>query len=685
MEMMETPDLGKPGPNELPTVAVVQARLGSVRFPRKVLSGLGGVPALKFLLSRLSRSSTIQGIVVAIPDGSSDDELAEALTHWGYSIFRGSEGDVLDRFWKAASSVNAGVVIRITGDCPFVDPHLVDTVVEQFIASSADYARTSESYPDGFDVEVFRKSSLDEAYSKAVDAYDREHVTPWIRRNAAVSVDLPFSEDLSSGRVTLDEKEDLEVLRLIVDHFGNNQFTVDDVTDLMRSHAVLFEANRHLVRNEGATMATGEKLWRRAREVIPGGNMLLSKRAEQFLPNGWPTYFSKAKGCEVWDLDGRKYFDLSLMGVGTNILGYGHPKVDEAVRKVVDAGNLSTLNCPEEVELAERLCALHPWADMAKFARSGGEACAIAIRIARAASGKPAVAICGYHGWHDWYLSANLADDAALDGHLLPGLTPAGVPRQLQGLTRPFFYNDLDALKTILSAGDVGVVIMEVERSTPPAPGFLEGVRELTRANGCVLIFDECTSGFRRNLGGLHLHYGVEPDVATFGKTLGNGYAITSVIGRREIMESAESTFISSTFWTERIGPTAALATLDAMEQEGAPARVHQIGKEIRNLWSRVASSVGIEVMPSGIPALNSFSVSGWNPAVMKRELISRMLRRGFLAGPAVYASVAHTPTILEQYESALNDSLVEITELPSELIIGDSVSSGSGGFGRLA
>ena len=683
--MMETPATGKPGLSPPRTIAVVQARLGSVRFPRKVLSDLGGVPALKFLLSRLSRARTIHGIVVAIPDKPSDDELAEALTSWGYSVVRGPESDVLDRFWKAASSANADVVIRITGDCPLVDPRLVDTVVEHFIASPADYARTSEWYPNGFDVEVFRKSSLDDAYGKAVDAYDREHVTPWIRRNAAVPVVLPFREDLSSGRVTLDEKEDLEVLRLIVDYFGNDQFTVDDVADLMKSHPGLFEANRHLVRNEGATMTTGEKLWRRAKEVIPGGNMLLSKRAEQFLPIGWPAYFSKARGCEVWDLDGRKFFDLSLMGVGTNILGYGHPKVDEAVRKVVDTGNLSTLNCPEEVELAERLCELHPWADMAKFARSGGEACAIAVRIARAASGKPAVAICGYHGWHDWYLSANLADDAALDGHLLPGLTPAGVPRQLQGLTRPFFYNDLDALRTILTAGDVGVVIMEVERSTPPAPGFLEGVRELTRAHGCVLIFDECTSGFRRNLGGLHLHYGVEPDVATFGKTLGNGYAITAVIGRREVMESAESTFISSTFWTERIGPTAALATLEVMREEGAPARVHLIGEEIRSLWDRVASSAGIEVSVSGLPALNSFSVSGWNPEAMKRELISRMLQRGFLAGPAVYASVAHTPSILERYESALSDSFVEIAGSPVDQLADGSSHAGASGFGRLA
>lgn len=674
---------GKPA-NSARVVAVVQARLGSVRFPRKVLVDLGGVPALKFLLMRLARARSVTEIVVAVPDTCENDDLELEVMRWGFPVVRGPEHDVLDRFTRAAHSTHADVVVRITGDCPLVDPALVDEVVETLLASDFQYVRTAESYPDGFDVEAFLVDLLTAASNDAKNQFDREHVTPWIRRNAGTAVEVPFDIDLSSERVTLDEPEDLMVLRDVVRHFGRDDFTVRDVAQLMRTNERLFEANRHLVRNEGAAMSTGEKLWRRAREVIPGGNMLLSKRAEQFLPSGWPAYFSKAKGCEVWDLDDRKYFDLSLMGVGTNILGYGHPKVDEAVRRVIDAGNMSTLNCPEEVQLAERLCELHPWADMAKFARSGGEICAIAVRIARAASGKPAVAICGYHGWHDWYLSANLADDAALDGHLLPGLTPNGVPRQLQGLTRPFFYNDLEALRRILSAGDVGVVMMEVERSTPPAPGFLEGVRELTRAHGCVLIFDECTSGFRRGLGGLHMHYGIEPDMATFGKTLGNGYAISAVIGRREVMQSAESTFISSTFWTERIGPTAALATLNAMALEDAPRRVHDIGLGIRRVWSEVARELKLDVQGTGLPALSTFAIVGWNPVAAKSGILRRMLQLGFLAGPAVYTSIAHTPQVLNQYREALASALADM-HLAEDLVAVGRTGPSAENFGRLA
>jgi glutamate-1-semialdehyde 2,1-aminomutase len=291
---------------------------------------------------------------------------------------------------------------------------------------------------------------------------------------------------------------------------------------------------------------------------------------------------------------------------------------------------------------------------MARFTRSGGEACAVAVRIARAASGKDAVAFCGYHGWHDWYLAANLADEEALDGHLLPGLATAGVPRALKGTARPFAYNDLGGLRGLLEAGDVGTVIMEVERSVPPAPGFLEGVRELTRKHGAVLIFDECTSAFRQVLGGQHLAHGVRPDIATFGKTLGNGYAINAIIGRREVMEAANRSFISSTFWTERIGPAAALAALQAMEDEDAPARVHAIGGEVSDSWVEMGRSLGVELHIGGMQALRTFAIPGRDAAVVKAFITQEMIRSGFLAGNALYASIAHDRAVRSAYLEAL-------------------------------
>ena len=412
-------------------------------------------------------------------------------------------------------------------------------------------------------------------------------------------------------------------------------------------------------------MSTGSDLWQHAKTRIPGGSMLLSKRAELMLPAGWPAYFDRTSGCRIWDLDGTEYLDLGFMGIGTNILGYSHPKVDEAVRAVVDKGNLSTLNAPEEVWLADRLVELHPWADMVRYARSGGEICAIAVRIARAAAGRTKVAFCGYHGWHDWYLAANLGTDDSLDGHLLPGLEPRGVPRELAGTSIPFRFNDLEGLRAIVESDpDVGVIFMEVQRSTPPAPGFLEGVRELATRHGIVLIFDECTSGFRRTLGGLHLHYGVEPDLATFGKTLGNGYAITAVIGREEVMQAAQTTFISSTFWTERIGPAAALAALSAMAEEDAPARVHAIGEQVLALWRETAEATGLTLTLGELPALATYSVDGRDPLLVKTFLTTRLLEVGILGGPYFYASVAHTPDLLERYAEAMTAIYAELADL---------------------
>ena len=248
----------------------------------------------------------------------------------------------------------------------------------------------------------------------------------------------------------------------------------------------------------------GQNLWNKAKEIIPGGNMLLSKRSEMFLPDLWPSYFSKAKGCYIWDLNDRKLTDLSIMGIGTNILGYGNEEVDQSVKEVIQKGNMSTLNCPEEVYLAEKLLDIHKWANKVRFSRAGGEANSIAVRIARAATGKEKIAICGYHGWHDWYLSANLNKSKGLDGHLMPGLEPKGVPKNLEGTVFTFNYNKFDELEKLVKHQNIGVIKMEVERNNKPENQFLQKVRKLANEKQIVLIFDECTSGFRETFGGLH-------------------------------------------------------------------------------------------------------------------------------------------------------------------------------------
>jgi glutamate-1-semialdehyde 2,1-aminomutase len=412
----------------------------------------------------------------------------------------------------------------------------------------------------------------------------------------------------------------------------------------------------------------GPALYRKAKKLIPGGTQLLSKRPEMFAPEIWPAYYSRAKGCCVWDLDGKKYVDMSIMGIGTNILGYGHPAVDEAVRQVVRKGNMSTLNCPEEVYLAEKLIEIHPWAEMVRLARTGGEANAIAIRIARAATGKEKVAVCGYHGWHDWYLSANLADDHNLDGHLLPGLEPKGVPRNLKGTVFPFRYNQYEELESLVKREDIGTLKMEVERNEAPQPGYLQKIRKLCSDRGIVLIFDECTSGFRETYGGLHKKYGVEPDMAMFGKALGNGYAITAVIGRRNIMEAAQKTFISSTFWTERIGPAAASKTLEVMAKERSWERITTTGREITRRWQDLAKQHGLQIQTTGLPALTSFSFTSPQHQTYKALITQEMLKKGLLATASVYVCLAHTQASVDRYFGVLGKVFAKISRCESGL-----------------
>jgi len=399
-------------------------------------------------------------------------------------------------------------------------------------------------------------------------------------------------------------------------------------------------------------MRKGPELWEEAKKIIPGGNQLLSKRSERFLPRLWPAYYSKAKGCCVWDVQGKRYYDFAQMGVGSCILGYADDDVDAAVLKAIKDGSMSTLNCPEEIELARELIKLHPWADMARFARTGGEACAIAVRIARASTGKSKIAFCGYHGWHDWYLSANLGNSSNLDGQLLPGLHPAGVPRELKGTAMPFNYNDINGLKNIMEqcGSQVGAIIMEPQRGTSPAKGFLEAVRKIATKSGAVLIFDEVTSGFRMNMGGIHLTFGVDPDIAIFGKALGNGFPISAIIGRRKIMDYAQNTFISSTFWTERIGYVAALATLKKMRKNRVQKYLIRYGERLNNGWQDLAKKHGIEIEITGIPPLTHIAFKEGKSLEVQTLYAQEMLAKGYLLGSAVYTTFAYSDKLIDRF-----------------------------------
>ena len=384
-------------------------------------------------------------------------------------------------------------------------------------------------------------------------------------------------------------------------------------------------------------MSKGISLYQKAKIIIPGGTQLLSKRPEMFLPEQWPSYYSKCKGVEVWDLDGNRYTDMTICGVGACTLGYADPDVDSAVIEKIKTDNMCTLNVPEEVELAELLCGIHPWAEMVRYARTGGEAMAIAVRIVRAATGKEKILFCGYHGWHDWYLSANLAELTALDGQLLPGLEPAGVPRGLRETAIPFYYNNLESFQSLVNQydGQIAAVVMEPVRNYWPKKDFLEGIRQITKEKNIPLVFDEVTSCLRMTPGGIHLKLGIEPEVCVFAKALGNGYPMAAIIGKSKIMNAAQKTFISSTYWTDRIGPTAALATLKKHKKLDVSSHLVYIG--------------------------NLVQIETGDSQLLHTIVVEKMIERGFLTSNAFYATYAHTKEHVNSYLNALNDVLGEL------------------------
>lgn len=435
-----------------------------------------------------------------------------------------------------------------------------------------------------------------------------------------------------------------------------------------------------------------QQLYREAKAIIPGGTQLLSKRPEMFAPDQWPGYYREAHGCEIVDLDGRRYIDMSTMGIGACLLGYKDPDVTQAVVARVQNGSMCSLNNPEEVELAQLLLSIHPWAEQVRFGRTGGEAMAIAVRIARASTGRDTVAFCGYHGWHDWYLAANRTKDIsgdALQKHLLPGLSPSGVPSQLAGTALPFNYNDLASITQIFEQqGDrLAAVVMETTRHSDPAPGFLEGVRALCDRHGAVMVFDEISIGWRLTLGGAHLRFGVHPDVAVFAKAMGNGHPIAAIIGRSKVMQAAQGSFISSTYWTEGVGPTAALATIRKMQKVDVPAHIEVIGNRLRDGLQKIAARESVPLKLSGYPAMTYFGFTHPEAMALQTLLTVRMLKHGFLAGGGFYPSLAHTPKHVDQYLAAAEDVFAEL----AEAIRKDDIAARIGGpvrhsgFARLA
>jgi glutamate-1-semialdehyde aminotransferase/spore coat polysaccharide biosynthesis protein SpsF (cytidylyltransferase family) len=640
-------------------LVIIQARYSSTRFPGKILKKINGKSLLEILILRVKKSKLIDKIIIATTNDKNDNKVINKIKKLNVDTYRGSINNVLKRYFCATKKFNKTIknVIRITSDCPLIDSKLIDKIVLKHEKNNNDYTSNTlvPTFPDGMDIEVFKYEALKKAFKFAKTKFEKEHVTPFIKSNKKFKrMNIKSSKDFSKLRLTIDYEEDLKLLKKIFQNFNYDIYvSYIKILNYLKKNEKIQKINNQYIRDEGSIMSSANKLWKKAKTIIPGGAMLFSKRQEVFLPDHWPTYFSKSKGCTIWDLDKKKYYDLSLMGVGTNLLGYSNSKVDKFVEKTVKKGNMTTLNCPEEVKLAETLIDMHPWSDMAKFTRSGGEANAVAIRIARTFSKKKKIMVCGYHGWHDWYLSSKIKNQKLFNNHLPKSIKTNGVPSTLGNDIFIFKYNDIENFINIYkkNKNQIGIVKMEVSRNYPPNKNYLEFIRKFCDKEKLLLIFDECTSGFRETYGGLHLKYNVNPDILILGKALGNGYAINAIIVKKFVMKFAEKTHISSTFWTERIGPTAALATLKEMKRIKSWKYVTKYGSYIKSEWSKIFKENNLKTEINGLDSMPvfNFKQKKMNQAY-KSFIILEMLKKGFLTSNSLYVSTAHTPHIINKY-----------------------------------
>lgn len=443
-------------------------------------------------------------------------------------------------------------------------------------------------------------------------------------------------------------------------------------------------------KHQGGSLVNNEKslaLQKRAIDLIPGMTQLLSKRPDRYSRGVWPTYFKEAKGIEVTDMDDNKYLDFSVGGIGATVLGYCDEDVNKAVIDIINKGSASTLNPPEEVELAQKLIELHPWADMARFARSGGEAMAIAVRIARVATKKDKIVFCGYHGWMDWYLAANLGKKEALDEHWIKGLNPNGVPMGLEGTAIPFIYNDINSFKNaIAEAGDdLAAIVMEPIRNYEPEENFIETIHQMAKEKNIPLIIDEISAGFRICNGGAHLKLGFNPDIAVFSKALGNGFPISAVIGKKWVMQSAQEAFITSTNWTERTGNAAAIAMINKFIKQDVSKHLVYISDLVWNGWETAAKKHDIKIHIGGFKPMIHFSFETdhlTNIAYFTQE----MLKKGFLAGSGFYSMYAHKEKDVEKYIKAVDEIFCDLKALMQDNKVEQYLEGQKAqeGFGRI-
>tara|TARA_Y100001935_G_scaffold253828_1_gene261148 strand:- start:534 stop:1844 length:1311 start_codon:yes stop_codon:yes gene_type:complete len=409
-------------------------------------------------------------------------------------------------------------------------------------------------------------------------------------------------------------------------------------------------------------MIDQKNIWRKSLKIIPGGNGLLSKRPERFLPDGWPTYFSKSDGAHVWDLKNKKYLDMTSMGIGTSVIGYNNLFINNYVKKKIDLGVNTTLNCIEEYELAKELLKIDKFAQQVKFARGGGEAMSIAIRLARSKSKKTKILFCGYHGWHDWYLAANLKNIKNLDNHLLKNLKPIGVPNFLKDTAIPLEFNNIEQLKKSSNIKNLAAIVVEPQRLSRLSKDYVKTLNNICKKKKIILIVDEITSGWRDCVGGVYKKIGIKPSIVVYGKAMGNGFAISAIVGKKDIMDVAQDTFVSSVAWTERVGFSAALAVIKFHKNKKVFQHNKKIGIFLKRELLKLSKKNNLKIKINELDTIINFDFVHRKSDYIQTLFTELMLRENILANNLIYLSYSHKMLLVRKYLLAVDKTFKKIS-----------------------
>ena len=585
-------------------VAIIQARSGSSRLPGKVLLPLGETTALGLMVHRVKKAEQIDEIIIATTENTGDDILCDEARKLGVWFFRGDEQDVLSRVYHAVLKSNADVIVRLTADCPLMDGQLIDEALTEFFAGDYDYYGNviDRSFPDGLDIEIFSAETLATTAQECTDPWSREHVTPYMRTGSGLKVKTGNFQvghfksiaNFAHLRWTLDTASDYEFFCALAEHDIANLGWLD-IVSLLTQNSNLLMWNRGITGRQ-ISVVYGENApphrnfkrsaqhLSRALQSIPVGSQTFSKSYLGWVMGQAPIYAKSGSGAIITDIDGNDYIDY-MMALLPVVLGHADPFVDSAVVRQLASGTSLSLSGEIEVELAEKLISLIPCAEMVRYGKNGSDATTAAVRLARAYTGRDKIIVCGYHGWHDWYIGTTAK-------HL-------GVPASVRDLSLTFPFNDANALADLLKKHGCGIAALVIEPTgkAVPQPGFLEEVRRLCDHYGVVLVFDEVISGFRIDMGGAQAHYNVTPDLAAFGKAMANGYPISALVGKRKIMSKMEDIFFSATFGGELSSIAAANATITKLETTDGIRRMHALGDRLMTLLNAALSDVGLGKM----------------------------------------------------------------------------------------